>query len=398
MNTPIIETYNRAHWVKASKPSAMEEMLSISGRSDVAFFSLGMPDASCFPTREYEEICSNLLSGGSQIMQYCPPLETLKSSIVKLMSKRHVSCRENDVFCTSGAQQGLRMVAMLLSNPGDTVFLDEISYPGMIQVCQQLALDIKTIPVSSSTGTDLGALEEMLIQGIKPAFMYVISDGHNPLGVNMSVTKKKKLAQLSNDYGFAIVEDDPYGFLQYGDGATPPIYSYNPERVFYIGSFSKLLSPALRCGWILYPECFASHLSSLKESSDINTVPFNHYIIDSFLSSYNVAEYTGGIVSKYKDRRDMMLASLERYMPECVEYVVPTCGFFIWLNIKKKIDTDELLSLAVIDKLTFIPSSAFSARAENKMTNGLRLSFSCCDMALMDLGIRRLAKLISTSV
>jgi 2-aminoadipate transaminase len=211
------------------------------------------------------------------------PGEQIKQSVVQIMAQRGVICSPEQVFLTSGAQQGMSLLSRLLLDRHAPIVVEETIYSGILQAVEPLQPRILSVPTHPETGMDLDAVEAHLISGQRPAFMYAISDGHNPLGVSLSLEKRQRLVEIARRYGVPILEDDAYGFLCYDGEPLPPLRALEPDWVFYIGSFSKILAPALRVGWVILPEALVPVLSALKEGSDINTATFSQRTVAAYL-------------------------------------------------------------------------------------------------------------------
>src|SRR5215207_2792509 len=256
-------------------------MLVASARPGVLSFALGLPAAELFPAAEYSEALAHVLASDPRALQYGPPFRPLKQHVLRLMADRGVNCREEQVFLTAGAQQGVNLLAHLLVEPGSTVIVEEMAYTGCQQVLQVTQADVLTVPTDFKTGIDVDAVERLLEGGAQPALIYVVPDGHNPLSVSMSLEKRMRLVELARAYSVPIVEDDAYGFLYY-DSPTPPLRALDDEWVLYVGTFSKIMAPALRTGWVVVPEALTSHLAILKEATDIDTAPLNQRAISAY--------------------------------------------------------------------------------------------------------------------
>jgi 2-aminoadipate transaminase len=206
----------------------------------------------------------------------------LKQHVVRLMAERGVECREEQVFLTSGGQQGVNLLARLLIEPGSTVIVEEMAYTGCQQVLYASQAEILTVPTDFKTGVDVDAIQRLLEMGERPALIYVVPDGHNPLAVSMSREKRRRLVELASTYCVPVIEDDAYGFLYY-DSPVPPLRALDHEWILYVGTFSKIMAPALRTGWVVVPESLIPHLAIIKEATDIDTAPLNQRGISAYL-------------------------------------------------------------------------------------------------------------------
>src|SRR5262245_21770377 len=260
-STLFAEEVALASWAEAIKRSELQEMLSAASSPGIISFALGLPAPELFPREALLRAAEIVLENDLHSLQYAPQSQLLKRQIIGLMAQRGVNCHQDQIFLTGGAQQAMNLLARLLLDKGGNVLVEEMIYTGFQQVIEPYQPDLLTVRTDLETGMDVFAVESILGRGIRPAFIYVISDGHNPLSVNLSLQKRKHLAGLARKYRIPIIEDDAYGFLYYGDRYIPPIRAFEDQWVFYTGSFSKTLGPGLRSGWVVLPEPLIPKLS-----------------------------------------------------------------------------------------------------------------------------------------
>lgn len=393
-----------ANWTEHMSRSVLREMIAIVSRPGITSFAGGLPDHNLFPVSGYAEAMAHVLATDPKALQYGPPFVPLKKHIVQLMAQRGVTCAEEQVFITTGAQQGLDVLSRLLLNPGGDIFLEEIVYSGVQQVIAPLQPHIFPISTDLTEGIDVQEIEMQLANGARPAFIYVIPDAHNPLGVSMSQARREKLVSLAVKYNIPIIEDDPYGFLQYGawqqqeaDASThlKPIRSLNESHVIYLGSFSKILAPALRLGWMIVPEKLLPKLTVVKEACDLESSALTQRAVAAFLDMKLLPSHLDKLRAEYGRRRDAMLEALYKYFPEEARWTEPKGGMFIWVELPAEYDTAALLETAVSEeRVAFIPGHAFAIPGHN-IRNCLRLNFSNSTVEQIEDGMKRLAKVIN---
>ena len=322
-------------------------------------------------------------------LQYAPPLQTLKAQIVNLMKERNVLCSHEQIFLTSGAQQAMKLICQLLVDKGDSIIIEEATYPGFIQIAKSVQANLVTIPIDYENGIIIEKLENILAKSKNTKLIYTIPEGHNPLGISLSKENRLKLINIALSYKIPIVEDDAYGFINYGEVA-PPLRSYCSNLVFYIGSFSKILSPATRVGWIIVPEPFIGKLEILKECMDINTSTLAQHIISTYLNKGYLSDHIYLIRNYYKEKRDKMIEALNCYIPE-MQFNIPDSGFFICGRLPNHIDTNKLFEQAIErQKVSFLPGIAFGVSNKSNLSNCMRLSFAFCPTNSIEIGIKRL--------
>jgi 2-aminoadipate transaminase len=327
-------------------------------------------------------------------LQYAPHFSRLKREVVHLMDRRGVVCEESNVFLTAGAQQGLSLLARLLLNTHDTVFLEEYTYTGFLQAIQPSEPNLVAISTDSQRGIDVDDLEHKLQSGVRPAFLYTTPEGHNPMGGSLDMDRRMRLVELARQWQMPIIEDDAYGFLQYDGHNRAPLRSLDSDLVFYVGSFSKILAPSLRVGWLVVPEELLLPLSVLKESTDIDTATFSQRLVCSYLEQTDLTPHLATLRQAYKGKRDRMVEALHREAIEGLTWTVPRSGVFLWVYAGDGIDTALALEIALREEhLAFVPGSAFSPHNPG-VSNWLRLNFSHPDLTEIDDGIGRLKRVL----
>ncbi len=390
MNEPVL-----AEWIRGSGQSAIQEMMAVANRPDVLSLALGLPAAELFPVRDYARAAQHVLETDPLALQYSLPSQSLKAHVVELMARRGVACREEEVFLTAGAQQGVSLLARLLLDHGGRVLCEEVVYTGMRQAVEPYSPAFVTVPTDAWAGVDVEAVERELRRA-RPAFIYLIPDGHNPLCVSLSEAKRARLAELAREYGVPIIEDDPYGFISYEPEPARPLRAYDADWVFYVGTFSKLLAPALRVGWLVVPRALTARLSIIKEASDINTCTFNQRAVAAYLDAGHLAGHSERLRDAYRERRDAMLDALREHFPEGSLWRRPSHGLFVWVELPEPVDMGALLRDAVTaERVAFIPGQAFAVRPEAGASRGMRLNFSKNDPAQIAEGVRRLGRAVS---
>ncbi|HEU4511200.1 MAG TPA: PLP-dependent aminotransferase family protein [Pyrinomonadaceae bacterium] len=384
-----------ANWTHAIKRSALQEMLQAASRPGVISFALGLPAPELFPVDEFEQAVSSVLGSDPRALQYQPPFTPLKSQIVELMRQRGVFCREEQVFLTAGAQQGMNLLVRLLLEPGGQLLMEDVIYPGFQQLVEPFAPDLLLVSTDAETGMDVDEVESLLKRGRRPSFIYAITDGHNPLSVSLSRRKRERLVELASHYGVPIIEDDAYGFLHYDGELDPPLRALDEDWVFYVGSFSKILAPALRVGWIIVPEKLMRPLSVIKEATDIDTATFSQRTISAYLAAGHLPDHLSRLHKEYRLRRETMHDALLEHFPAAAQWQRPKSGVFMWVELPG-LDAGELVQHAIKkQQVAFVPGGAFSASGHWSQRQSLRLNFSHCGPAQIEEGISRLARAIA---
>jgi 2-aminoadipate transaminase len=420
---PITQEIQLADWTQNMSRSVLRQMIAVVSRPGILSFAGGLPAPEFFPTADYAAAMAQVLATDPKALQYGPPFAPLKQHIVQLMAQRGVECSEEQIFLTTGAQQGLDVLARLLLNPGGEVLMEEVVYTGVQQVVAPFRPHILTVSTDLEEGMNVEEVEAYLVRGLRPsgaapAFIYTIPDAHNPLGVSLNPARRQWLVDLAVHYNVPIIEDDPYGFLQYGDwrleseilgywdigilkdsnipiSQYPPLRALNDSHIFYLGSFSKILAPALRLGWIVAPEYLIPKLTVVKEASDLESSALVQRAVAAYLAAGHLPGHLAKLRLEYGRRRNTMLAALYRYFPAEARWTEPKGGMFIWVELPEEVDTAVLLQTAVTqEKVAFIPGHAFAVPG-HYAHNCLRLNFSNCCVETIEEGIKRLGKIMN---
>lgn len=375
--------------------SGLREIMELSTRPGILSLAVGLPAADLFPMAALAKAAAHLLATEPGSLQYAPPLQQLQAQIVELMAMRGVRVRPEQIFLTTGSQQAMDLLCRLLVDPGGQVVLEETVYDGIQLAVRRQQAEVLTVSTDPDTGLDIDQLETLLEQGARPSFLYVITDGHNPLGVSLSREKRHRLVNLARRLSLPILEDDAYGFLYYEQKPEPPLRAFDDKWIFYLGSFSKILAPALRAGWVVIPEELAPSLSMLKHGADLDTPSFSFRTISAYLEAGGMPEHLEQIRAEYRQRRDAMLRSLMEHFPPEVRWNRPSNGLFVWVELPRKIDATALLRTAVeTEEVAFTPGGVFASRPGGHASHCLRLSFGNNTPTRIEEGIRRLGRVI----
>ena len=289
----------------------------------------------------------------------------------------------------------LATVSRLLVEPGRPVVTEWAVYDGIQMAARQSHAEILTVASDPVQGIDVDELAALLARGARPAFVYVIPSGHNPLGASLSLEARQRLAELARRHQVPLVEDDVYGFLYYAGEAAPPLRALEEEWVFYLGSFSKILAPSLRAGWIVVPERLIARLSPLKHAIDLDTPSFSHRMIAAYLQAGHLPAHLATLRAEYRRRRDAMLAALRTHFPPEARWSSPESGMFVWVELPPELDAAELLRVAVeTEQVAFSPGATFS-RGDPRGRRGLRLTFTNHPPEQLEEAVRRIGRVIA---
>lgn len=395
--------------VATLRASEIRELLKLIARPEIISFAGGIPDPALFPLesigKAYQGVLQNPAMAGEafqySISEGYPPL---RDWIVGYLKSHGIDTAPEQVLITSGAQQALDFLGRALINPGDAVVMSSPSYLGAIQVFGTYQPKFISVPMDDE-GVLLNDLEAAFKQ--KPKFFYLTPDFCNPAGITTSLARRQAILELAHRYNVAILEDSPYEELRYENARIPSFAALEQKYlagadgdgkrlVVYIGSLSKVLTPALRIGWISADPTLINKLVLLKQASDLHCSTINQMVACDIAKASHASQVEK-LRKAYKERRDVMLEALERCLPKEVRFTRPDGGMFIWLEFPDGIDGAELLAEAVKDiQVAFVPGSAFYANDVKR--NTARLSFSLGEPARIREGIERLAALLQNKL
>ncbi len=381
--------------VPAMTQSALRDLLGKACSPEVLSFSVGLPASELFPAEAMSRAFQRVLAEDPGALQYGLPSRELKAQVAGLMRRRGVSCDESQILLTTGAQQGMDLVTRLLLNPGGAVMVEETVYDGIHMVLKPYRPELLAVPTSAAAGIDVEAVAARLAAGARPAFLYLIPEGHNPLGGSLTLEQRLALVELARAYGLPLVEDDAYGHLTYDAEAVPPLRAFDERWVLYLGSYSKILAPGLRIGWLVVPANLVPVLSALKHASDIDTATVAQRALALYLEAEDLASHVARLRRAYRERRDALLAALDRHLGDEARWSRPASGFFVWLELPRDLDAARLLPFAIeSERVAFCPGAAFDVAGRRHAGHCLRLSFANLSPERIDDGVARLARAI----
>lgn len=350
--------------------------------SAICSFAGGYPAAVTFPTEAIKRLSSDVLDKyGPKALQYgaTQGVPELRQAIAD-----RYGVPVSRVQITTSSQQGIDVCSRVMLDPGDIVLAKNPVYLGALQSFRSYRAEVRPIAASSIPAA---------ASSLRAKFIYVIPDFNNPSGETMTLSEREELVSFAREQDLLIVEDSPYRELRYSGEAVPTLYSMAPERTLHLGSFSKILAPGFRLGWIIGPEPLLEKIYICKQALDLCPPVFDQYIAAEYISSGELDRNLVKTIAEYRRRRDRMLGLLERYMPEGTSWTRPEGGLFLFLTLPEGIDTVALYDEALSAGVAYVAGSFFYTDGSHR--NTMRLNFSFIDEAKMEPGIRLLADLIS---
>ena len=388
---------------KVMKSSAMRDLMAITARPDVISFAGGLPDTSTFPPRTFAAVAARIAAEScARALQYGPTdgLAETKECIAEVMAADGSSADLDDMIVTTGGQQGIDLVTKTLIDPGDVVVAEAPTYPGAVPTFSSYQADVVQIEMDSD-GMRIDLLEDTLARldraGRKPKFIYTVPNFQNPAGVTMSLERRRRLVEIAHRRELLVLEDNPYSLLRYDGDPVPSLHGLDGGVfVMYLGTFSKILSPGIRLGWVVAPPPVREKLEQGKAGTDLCTSTLSQLMVQAYFKEVRWRDYVDSLTQIYRDRRDTMLDALADHFPPQAEWTRPGGGLFIWATLPDFIDTTDLLARALRDNVAFVPGE--QAYMDGRGRNSMRLNFSVSDDETIREGIRRIGKVLEELV
>jgi GntR family transcriptional regulator/MocR family aminotransferase len=357
-------------------------------------FADGMPDATLFPTEAFRQVLNRVVKReGPTLLQYSPVggHPPLRRFLADYLLRQGIEARPEEILIVNGSQQGLDLVARTLLDPGDFVAIEQPTYPQAIQIFRSLGAQLLPVPMGPA-GLSLDHLERLL-ERHTPKLLYCQPNAQNPTGLTLDTVSRRTLLALAGRHRLPIVEDGFDAGLYYGDPPAAPLAAGDHQGlVIFIGTFSKVLFPGLRLGWIVAPRPLLERLEAAKQLSDIHTSPLIQAAIFHFCQGRFLGRHLARLREEYGRRRRLLLSALERHLPKSVRWSVPQGGFTLLCWLPEPLDAVELLRRGLGSGVAFTPGSVFYVDDEGD--RALRLSFSSVSAARVEEGVRRLGELI----
>ena len=380
----------------AIKPSDIREILKLTANPEVISFAGGVPDPDLFPIEELKAAADEVFTHSARrALQYgsTEGYLPLREKIVKMMGEKGIEADADQVLLVTGAQQGIEFAGKIFLDPDDAVLCESPSYSGAVNAYLPYLPRFIEIPTNDD-GIDVDALAEILAKEEKPRLIYVIPNFQNPGGRVWSLSTRERFMALMGDKDIPIVEDDPYGSLSFDDVTLPPLKSMDKKgNVIYLGSFSKILCPGLRTGWVCAREDILRQFVVVKQCADIHSNSLAQEIIDTYLTHNDINAQIEKIKKLYRHRKELMIAGIKEHFPDVCTYTNPQGGMFIWVEMPEKCNTRDILKKALAEKVAFIPGGGFFPATENERC--FRLNFSTMPDEKITEGIRRLGRILS---
>ncbi|MBZ2208177.1 aminotransferase-like domain-containing protein [Massilia soli] len=395
-----IENPNPIEWRFSERASQLQssfirEILKITQRPEIISFAGGLPSPATFPVEHMKQAFDKVLSTtGKVALQYGPTdgYAPLREWIANSLSTDNCKIAPEQVLMTSGSQQALDLLGKVLIDEGSRVLVETPSYLGALQAFSVYRPEFKSV------ATDDHGLVPSSIDAVAEGarMLYALPNFQNPTGRSLSVERRIELVETCARLGIPLIEDDPYGSLSYKGEPFPKMLNMNPDGVIYMGSFSKVLTPGIRLGYVVAPLPLVRRLELAKQAADLHTAQLTQMVVYEVVKDGFLDTHIPSIRTLYANQCQAMLDAMDEFFPAGVQWTRPEGGMFIWVTLPKHIDAMALLDQAIAAKVAFVPGSPFYAN--DPETNTLRLSFVTVPPERIREGIAILGKLIAAQM
>lgn len=368
----------------------LDQVMSLCARPDIISLAGGIPAPESYPVAEFREIiAAGLAEQGAALLQPTPTTGyyPLREWLAARLTQRGAQVHSANVLILSGSQQGLDLVARALLEPGDLVISEVPLYLGALQPFGAMGVRLRGVPVDEK-GMRLDVLESLLRRQ-RPKLIYTLPTFQNPTGVTLSLERREQLLALAQRYEVPILEDDPYGELWYDEPPPPPIKALDRHGyVIYLSTFSKMLFPGLRIGWLAAPQPVVERLARVKQGADLHTNTLGQWAVAEFCRRGLLEPHLERIRPLYRQRREAMLRALEKHAPAGLRWNRPGGGFYLWCRLPEGVRARELLEAAGQEGVAFVSGDVFFP--DERGQDHIRLNFSFPDDKAIAEGVRRL--------
>ena len=389
---------------KEMRASEVRELLKLLQVPDMISFAGGFPNPESFPVEIIRQIVSDVLEkDGAQALQYgiTEGYAPLRESVADRMNKRGMDISKENVLIVSGSQQAIDLMGKIFIDPKDTIVISAPTYLAALTNWAVMQATFESIPIDHNN-MRMDIFEERMKRLVKrsnpPEIVYVLPNFQNPAGVTMPEKNRRKIVDMASEYDFIILEDDPYGDLRYKGDPIPPLKHWDDEgRVVYTSTFSKILAPGLRVGWVVAAPEILKKLIVAKQSTDVCANVLGQRIAHEYIVRGHIDPQIEKIKQLYKRKMDLMLSGMEEFMPDGIGWTKPEGGMFLWVTLPEMMDSVELLKKALRKRVAFVSGRAFFADPKEG-TSTMRLNFTHPSDQMITEGLRRLGSVLNQEI
>jgi 2-aminoadipate transaminase len=374
--------------------SFIREILKVTEDPQIISFAGGLPNPKFFPVKEVADASAKVLAeDGENVLQYSTTegYLPLREYIAERYSEeKELRIDADEILITNGSQQGLDLIGKVFLNKGDRVAVERPGYLGALQAFAIYEPEFEPIPLLDD-GIDIDLLGKAM-NGNRIKLFHTVINFQNPSGITYSKQKRLELANIFEGRSTILVEDDPYGELRFTGEDLPSMRNYLEDDLILLSSFSKIIAPGLRLGWICAKRDAMEKIIIAKQASDLHSNYLSQRIVFQYLTDHDIDEHIQRIREAYKRQKDLMTSMMEKHFPEEVTFTKPEGGMFLWVTLPEGLSALSLSDLARKENVVFVPGNAFYVDGGGE--NTLRLNFSNADEDRIEEGIKRLAKVI----
>lgn len=383
---------------RALRPSEIREILTLTENRKVLSLAGGLPGPEVFPKEDLARIASRVVEElGDSALQYSPTLGVMpfREAVADFVRSKRVKVLTDDrVAVTTGSQEAIYLLAMTLINPKDAIIVESPTYLAALNVFRYHGAEFVSVPLDENgMRTELleDKIKEARSKGLNVKLVYTVATCHNPTGVIMPDDRRKELLEVANKYDLLVIEDDPYSFFVFDEVPFTPLKTLDSEgRVIYLGTFSKILAPGLRLGYMVADRQITRAVELAKQMVDLHSSTLSQYIALYALKEGVVERTIQKARVVYREKRDIMVESLEKYMPEGSHWFKPRGGLFAFIYLPEGVDTSDMLPMAIERGVAYVPGRSFFS--DGSGVNAMRINFSYLPPDKLREGIRLIAE------
>ena len=380
--------------------SEIRELLKLTQKPEIISFAGGLPAPELFPVEELAKVAEDVLkSEGRQLLQYATTegRPSLRQKIAdRMLAKYNTKVSPDEILITTGSQQCLDFAGKLFLDPGDIVLCESPSYLGALNAFNAYEPNFVEVPTDDG-GLIPEELDKILSTTERCKFIYVIPDFQNPTGRTWSMERRIKFMEVVNKHNLPVLEDNPYGELRFEGEILPSLKSMDTKGlVMFLGTFSKIFCPGLRLGWVAAVPDVVSEFVKIKQSADLHTSNFDQGLADAYIENYDLDAHVEQIKSLYKHRRDVIIESMEKMMPEGVKWTHPEGGLFLWLTFPQGVSAAQVFMKCIEKNVAGVTGDAFFPNG--KTDRNMRINYSNMPDEKIAEGIRRMSEAIKESM
>ncbi|WP_321371396.1 PLP-dependent aminotransferase family protein [uncultured Draconibacterium sp.] len=372
-------------------PSFVRSILNVAENNQFISFAGGLPNPDLFPANEIRKSANAVLQeSAGNILQYAGSMGyyPLRQWIAKRYADKYdMKISPEQIIITNGSQQAIDILARLFINQGDGVVIEKPSYLGAIQALSAYRPQFCEVDLEED-GANLSQVEDWFWkEDVK--LMYAVPNAQNPSGISYSDAKRKHLAELLKCYDKFLIEDDPYNEIYFENNFPAPVKKYANNNVAWTGSFSKMIAPGLRNGWVILPDELVPHFDKAKQSTDLNPNNLTQFVIHHYLTNNDLEKHLQSVRKKYHEQYKAMQDAINHFFPDDVYSTTPSGGMFIWLTLPAGVSSVDLVQETMKRGVVFVPGNSFYTEGSGQ--EHIRLNFSNAQLPAIEKGIKIIA-------